>query len=88
MSRTQGPNERALVVMMHERGVKVTRPGDLAALLVLARTMARQLDEPDATAAAASVYLSTLKQLLELTKPNEAADDESPAETVRQLRSV
>lgn len=89
MRRLQGPNERALVVMLHQRGVKLTQAGELAAAMTLARTLARQLDDPEgASAAAASVYLSTIRLLLEQTRPNDAADDDGPAETIRQLRSV
>lgn len=88
MTRARGANGRALDATLVARGVDLR--GELAALVVLARTLAHELDEAEApTAGMASAYLSALRQLLELTKPVDKEDaGERPAETLSRLRSV
>jgi len=85
---TRGPCEAALLATLRQRGVKVTAPGDHAALIVLARTLAVELDSTDhPSASMAGVYLTALRQLLDATKPVEVEDD-STAVTLERLRSV
>jgi hypothetical protein len=88
MHRARGANERALLTTLHGRGVKLTSPGQHAAVVQLAMTLARQLDDSDEpNASLASTYLSTLRQLLTATEVKEVEDD-GPADTLRRLRSV
>lgn len=86
----RGPNERALGATLTARGVDTrARHGELAALITLARTCARQLDATEEPSASmASAYRSVLRQLLDATKPEEVPADEQPAETLRRLRTV
>jgi hypothetical protein len=83
-----GPNEAALVRTLHERGVQLTALGDLAALVTLARTLAREIDAADApTASMAGVYLQALRLLLAATEPEEV-HDVGPADTLARLRAL
>ncbi len=83
----RGPNAGALLATLHSRGVKVTEPGELAALVQLARQLAGELDAGEPSASMYQAYLSVLRQLLEATATKEESGD-SPAEALRRLRSV
>ena len=72
---------------LRERGVKVGSPGEHAALVTLARTLAREVDSGTPTATMGQAYLSSLRLLLEATKVEEV-DDDGVADTLAQLRSV
>jgi hypothetical protein len=82
-----GRNESALLGTLRERGVKVTAPGEHAALIVLARTLAVELDAGDPSATMAQAYLSALRLLLDATKVEEV-DDDGAADTLAELRAL
>jgi hypothetical protein len=87
VSRRYGRNETALLRTLREREVDVRSPGEHAALVTLARTLAAELDADNPTATMAQAYLSTLRQLLEATEVEEV-DDDGAADTLAALRAM
>lgn len=82
-----GANTRALADTLAARDVDADDAGELAALVVLARTLARRLDDAEEpTAAMATAYLRAVTEILARTVAEEADDGNDDA--LARLRAV